>query len=67
MGRLLFAVVITLLLKDYMYLNDMFPLTHARTKILHVPVYFKTAVGSVEIVPEKLQFEPAFPVSLPLN
>lgn len=29
--------------------------------ILHVPVYFKTAVGEIKISPKVIRFEPSFP------
>jgi len=38
-------------------------ITTSFEKVWHIPVYYKTAVGSLKVIPERIVFQTTFPVS----
>ena len=46
--------------------NGEITITTSFEKVWHIPVYYKTAVGSLKTIPEKIVFLPTFPVSFHL-
>ena len=43
--------------------NGEITITTSFERVWHIPVYYKTAVGSLKTIPEKIVFQPTFPVS----